>query len=97
MADNASDYNNSLLPVQPLVCNYSINPWCGQFGLRQYFEVIFLLFLSGAGVFGNLLVIFSIYLDGKCHKQGNLFIMNLSAADIIVRSKLFYIWVYSFS
>jgi len=61
-----------------------INPWCGQFGARQIFEIIYLLLVSIVGTFGNLLVISSIVYKKRLHKHGNIFIVNLAVADLIV-------------
>ena len=65
-------------------CDLQVNPWCDQFGIQQYFEIVFLSTIVVLGVFGNLLVIFSIVLAGKISKQGNVFIINLAIADFLV-------------
>ena len=64
------------------------NPWCGQFGLQQYFEIVYLTVLTVLGIFGNLLVIFSIIVEKKTHKNGNLFISSLAVADFVVSKSL---------
>ena len=66
------------------VCNYTYNPWCGMFGSQQVFEVVYLVLLTLLGIFGNLLVIFSILLEKKLHKHANIFIANLAFADFLV-------------
>ena len=65
-------------------CNFTLNPWCGQFGLQQYFEVFILMLMVGLGVLGNLLVILSIVIVGRTYKNGNIFIINLAIADLLV-------------
>ena len=65
-------------------CNITLNPWCEQFGPQQFFEIFYLTSLTILGVFGNLLVIFSILLEKKIHKQANIFIVNLAFADFVV-------------
>ena len=65
------------------------NPWCGQFGAQQYIEVAYLTIITIFGVLGNLVVIFSIILEGKILKQANVFIVNLALADFLVRKILY--------
>lgn len=69
-------------------CDLAKNPWCGQFGTQQIFEVIYLTILTIFGIFGNLLVIFSIVLEKKAHKNANIFIINLAIADFVVSWKI---------
>nr|CAB3254792.1 5-hydroxytryptamine receptor-like [Phallusia mammillata] len=47
-------------------------------------EVVYLSFITVIGTIGNLLVIFSIIYAKRVHKSGNLFIINLAVADLIV-------------
>jgi len=61
------------------------NPWCGQFGIQQYIEVGYLSIITLLGVMGNIVVIASILLEKKLHKQANIFIVNLALADFLVR------------
>ena len=63
-------------------CNSSTNPWCGEFGTRQYIELSYLVVIIVLGIFGNLLVMLSMHFHGK--KKENLFIINLAMADFIV-------------
>ncbi|CAK8693989.1 unnamed protein product [Clavelina lepadiformis] len=60
------------------------NPWCGKFGGQQIFEVVYLTIVTVVGTFGNILVICSIVFENRVHKNGNAFIINLAAADLIV-------------
>jgi len=60
------------------------NPSCGIFGAIEIVDVIFLSTLTLVGVFGNLLVISSIIYDKKVHFYGNVFIINLAVADVMV-------------
>ena len=80
--NGSTDVNGSF--VEPESCNLTLNPWCGVFGGRQVFEVIYLLFVSVFGSIGNLLVISSIIYKRRLHKHGNIFIVNLAVADLIV-------------
>lgn len=50
----------------------------------RIFEICYLSFLTVVGTVGNLLVIFSIIYAKRVHKSGNLFIINLAFADLIV-------------
>ena len=69
---------------ESLACDPSKNPWCGLFGGRQIFEVSYLLIVSVFGTVGNLLVIASVVYKKRLHKHGNIFIVNLAVADLIV-------------
>ena len=60
------------------------NPWCGLFGIQQYIEIVYLSIITVFGVLGNLVVISSILLERKLHKQANIFIVNLAVADFLV-------------
>jgi len=60
------------------------NPYCGVFGAKEIVNVIFLSIVALVGLFGNLLVISSIVYDKKVHHYGNVFIINLAVADVIV-------------
>jgi len=61
------------------------NPYCGVFGAIEIVDEIFLSALALVGVCGNLLVISSIVYDKKIHYYGNVFIINLAVADMMVR------------
>ena len=65
-------------------CNVTVNPWCEKFGVQQIIEVIYLSILTVLAFFGNLLVIFSIILEKKVHRNANVFIINLAFADFLV-------------
>ena len=60
------------------------NPYCGVFGIAEQVEVVFLCVVILVGTFGNLLVICSIIYDQRLLKHGNVFIINLAVADLIV-------------
>ncbi|CAK8693990.1 unnamed protein product [Clavelina lepadiformis] len=60
------------------------NPYCGIFGPGEIIEVIFLSLCSVVGSVGNCMVIFSIILEKVVHQRGNMFIINLAVADLIV-------------
>ena len=44
------------------------------------FQFVFMI----TGTLGNLLVILSILFDKRTHQHGNIFILNLAVADLIV-------------
>ena len=67
-----------------LLCNSTKNPGCREFGGRQIFEVIYLIFISVFGSSGNLLVILSVLFKKRLYKHGNIFIVNLAVADFYV-------------
>ncbi|XP_039272327.1 melatonin receptor type 1C-like isoform X2 [Styela clava] len=54
------------------------------FGALQYLEVIYLTIITVLGTIGNLIVMFSIALEKRVHAHGNIFIINLAIADLIV-------------
>lgn len=52
--------------------------------ILQVFEVTFLAVLAVTGTIGNLIVILSIIHAKLVHRNGNLFIINLALADLLV-------------
>jgi len=56
-------------------------------------QIILLGSVSLIGVLGNLLVIFSIIHSKKLHRHGNIFFVNLAAADLLVRILFFHIFL----
>ncbi|XP_076802965.1 melatonin receptor type 1A-like [Clavelina lepadiformis] len=83
METTSASYENST-ELLPRCDQQSDNPWCGQFGILQVFEVIYLLLLCIGGSLGNLLVIVSIIFEKKVTEQGNIFIINLAVADFYI-------------
>ncbi|XP_039258949.2 melatonin receptor type 1B-A-like isoform X1 [Styela clava] len=57
-----------------------------EFGVLQYFEFSYILLIIILGLFGNIIVISSIVLEKKIHTSGNIFIINLAVADLLVCS-----------
>lgn len=47
-------------------------------------DVVYLILVALTGVFGNLLVICSIIHGKKTFRNGNVFIINLAVADLVV-------------
>nr|CAB3254766.1 5-hydroxytryptamine receptor-like [Phallusia mammillata] len=47
-------------------------------------EVFFLALIAIVGTFGNLILILSIVILKRVHKNGNIFLVNLAAADMLV-------------
>jgi len=47
-------------------------------------EVVFYIILCIGGTIGNLTVIFSTVMEQKLTKQGNMFVINLAVADLMV-------------
>ena len=62
----------------------SLNPYYENFGAAEVVEVTFLCLFTVLGMFGNFLVICSIIYAKRVFKQGNIFIINLAFADLIV-------------
>jgi len=48
-------------------------------------EVLYLTLIVVLGTIGNLTVIFSIVLERRVHMNGNIFVINLAIADLLVR------------
>ena len=71
--------------------NQPTNPYCGVFEAKEIVEVVFLFIATLVGTSGNLLVIFSIIYDKRVHRHGNVFIINLAVADLIVRFPFFFL------
>lgn len=65
-------------------CDPIRNPWCGRNETGKVVELVFLFALAVVGTLGNLLVILSIAVEKKAHKFGNMFIINLAIADVMV-------------
>lgn len=80
---NGSSLNNS----SSYCVNQPQNPYCGQFGAEEIVDVIFLILFTLIGTAGNLLIISSIINESRAFKHGNLFIINLALADLIVSEK----------
>jgi len=59
-------------------------PYYMQYRPGRIFDALYLTILSVVGTFGNLLVILSILHEGKIKTNGNIFIINLAIADLIV-------------
>jgi len=59
-------------------------PYYMQYGAERIFDALYLTILTVVGTFGNLLVILSIIYAGRVNKNGNIFIINLAIADLIV-------------
>ncbi|XP_076802967.1 melatonin receptor type 1C-like [Clavelina lepadiformis] len=55
-----------------------------QFGSQQVVEVVYLSLLAVVGTLGNLLVISSIVHARRVNEHGNVFVINLAIADILV-------------
>ena len=60
------------------------NTFCGIYDARRVFEIVYLCFVILTGTCGNLLVILSITHARRLYKHGNIFIVNLAVADLIV-------------
>lgn len=69
-----------------ILCDIRTNPWCEEFGVRQYVELIYLLLVTFCGSVGNIVVILSLSVFGNILQNGNLFTLNLAVADLIVSS-----------
>ena len=74
-----SNISQNLVPACRL-----LNTNCGDFGSEEIVDIAFLGFCAIVGSFGNLLVIFSLLNEKKVHKQANVFIVSLAAADLFV-------------
>jgi len=72
--------------VLPCTYNETTDPWCGVYDARRIGELILLVTLSVIGTFGNLLVISSITCTNSLGKNGNIFVVNLACADLLVSS-----------
>nr|XP_018667208.2 dopamine D2-like receptor isoform X1 [Ciona intestinalis] len=55
-----------------------------EIGAVQVVELIYLTILCVLGSVGNLVVIFSITLENRVHSHGNIFVINLAIADLLV-------------
>ena len=79
---SAQTLNSTL--TSPPHCDLTDNPWCGQFGAQQMIEIVVLIMVAVTGTFGNLLVITSIIYLHRQHEYGNMFLINLAFADLLV-------------
>ena len=59
--------------------------WAGKSDAHRVIEIIYLTVLAATGSLGNLTVIFSIILERRIHANGNIFVINLAIADLLVR------------
>ena len=64
-------------------CNHELND-CNNYARAWIFDLIFHVFLIIIGTFGNLTVIASLIVQKKLNKNGNILIVNLAVADLIV-------------
>jgi len=55
-----------------------------ELGAHELIEVFFLVIISLMGTLGNLIVISSIILQKQALKNGNIFLINLAFADLLV-------------
>ena len=78
---NPIDFSNT--SEYCIYCDSS-NPFCGIYDTRRVFEIVYLCFVIVTGTCGNLLVIMSITHARRLYKHGNVFIVNLAVADLIV-------------
>jgi len=69
------------------------NPWYGWDGGGRILELLCLTLISLVGTAGNLLVILSIVVEKRAHKHGNMFIINLAVADLMVSLNLIFFWL----
>ena len=76
--------NNSVFKNLTFCDTQSQNPYCGKFGVEEIVDIVFLSIFTVIGTFGNFLIIFLIIYDKGVHKQGNIFIINLATADLVV-------------
>ena len=76
---------NNTTGVTPFVDH---GPYYMQYGAERIFDALYLTILTVVGTFGNLLVILSIIYAGRVNKNGNIFIINLAIADLIVSAVL---------
>lgn len=60
----------------------TINP--APLGPLEYFEVLYISLVVVLGTIGNLTVIFSIIFENRVHAHGNIFVINLAIADLLV-------------
>ena len=60
--------------------------WADKGKVEKIFELVYLSLLALVGSVGNLIVIFSIILEKRIHAHGNIFIVNLAIADLLVSS-----------
>nr|XP_026689841.1 melatonin receptor type 1B-A-like isoform X2 [Ciona intestinalis] len=82
-ADNLSLVTNGTMNLT--MCDLQPNnPYCGIYGPQRVVEAVYMTLLVVIGTIGNLMVIFSIMLEKRIHKNGNIFIINLAVADIFV-------------
>ncbi|XP_078491982.1 melatonin receptor type 1B-like isoform X1 [Ciona intestinalis] len=64
------------------------NPWYGIYGFQRTIEIVYLVCIILLGTLGNLLVICSIKSANRTHVSGNIFIVNLAVADLLVTAVL---------
>ena len=87
--------NNTTIKNQGQQCGTRLpNYWEGRFDARWVIELIFYAVLILVGVIGNLTVIGSILLAKAYDKNGNIFIINLAVADIIVSISAHIYWLF---
>ena len=63
--------------------------WADKSDGHKIIEIIYLTVLAATGTLGNLTVIFSIILEHRIHSNGNVFVMNLAFADLLVSIQYF--------
>uniref|UniRef100_H2YXT3 G-protein coupled receptors family 1 profile domain-containing protein n=1 Tax=Ciona savignyi TaxID=51511 RepID=H2YXT3_CIOSA len=64
------------------------NPWYGIYGIQRIVEIVYLCTVIMIGTLGNMLVICSIKFAKRTHLNGNIFIVNLAFADLLVTAIL---------
>nr|CAB3254747.1 5-hydroxytryptamine receptor-like [Phallusia mammillata] len=74
----------SNISMDGLECTNTSGPYCGIYDAGRIVDAIFLVILTVVGTVGNFLVIFSIICARRVNKNGNVFIINLALADLIV-------------
>jgi len=62
-----------------------------ELGAHELIEVVYLSTISLMGTLGNLMVISSIVLQKQALKDGNIFLINLAFADLLVGMILPYV------
>ncbi|XP_078491980.1 melatonin receptor type 1B-like isoform X1 [Ciona intestinalis] len=60
------------------------NPWATRPLAQQVVEMVYLVIVMTVGSIGNMLVIAAIVIRKKVHVYGNIFIINLAVADLMV-------------
>ena len=85
-------YNLGDFPDVETYCRHcdSINYWCGRYDGKRAFQLVYLILVIVVGVFGNLLVIFSINYARRLYKHGNVFVVNLAIVDLMVSLIIFF-------